>query len=54
MRDTADKDNTYLTKATAPSKATHQLALAAEEKDRGIRSGSASWLSEGLKIEEAQ
>ena len=46
--------NVILTAGEAPSKATNQLALAAEEKDRGILQGSASWLSDGLKIEEAQ
>lgn len=43
-----------LTKRKAPSKAAHQITLAAEEKDRGVLRGSASWLSDGLKIEEAQ
>lgn len=38
----------------APSRAANQLALAADEQSRGVLRGCATWLGDGLRIEESQ
>ncbi|TFY67309.1 hypothetical protein EVJ58_g1716 [Rhodofomes roseus] len=54
LNDVAAMDIFMLPEQSVPSKASLQLRLTTEEGNDGIPIGTADWLADGLKIEEAQ